>query len=288
MAVGMKLSKAQCPTAGSLEQKEMLSVPVRPMIGSLRHVERMTRPDISFALKEVSKFMANPGRIYARAVTRIMKYLQGSKGLHLTFGQLNHHERHGQLELFADSSWADVVDSSLSTTGFIVFFEGSPISWCSKDQKTVALSTQTAELVAAVEGAKVALWLRDLLTEMGIVETKCVRLYQDNNAAITWMNGMAMGRARHVMMRVHWLRELVRNKTIVVERCDSAMMRADGLTKALDNTKMQDANVLLGLLHPESVVAAGGHQNYCNSLRSEPLMNGGLYLNISETPGSSR
>ena len=52
---GMKMSKDQCPTAGSLEQQEIASVPVRPMIGSLRHVERMTRPYISFALKEVVK-----------------------------------------------------------------------------------------------------------------------------------------------------------------------------------------------------------------------------------------
>ena len=197
----------------------MSSVPVRSMIGTLRLVERMTRPDIAFALKEEWKFMANPGRIHPRAVPRILKYLQGSKRLRLTFGRFIHWKNHGQLQLFADSSWADVVDSSRSTTGSIVFFEESPIAWCSPNQKTVALSTQTAELVAAVEETKVALWLRNMLEEMWMIENKSVQLYPDNNAAAMGMNGMAMGRALHFMMRLHWLRELVRNKAAAVVFC---------------------------------------------------------------------
>ncbi|MCO5586528.1 hypothetical protein L7F22_040468 [Adiantum nelumboides] len=112
-----------------------------------------TRPDIVHAVGVVSWFMANPGRLHWDAVKSIMRYLKGTKNKCLCYGK-------GPLELkgFCDSDMAsDVVDTQKSTSGYVFTLAGGVVSWCSKLQKIVALSTTEAEYISATEASKEAI-----------------------------------------------------------------------------------------------------------------------------------
>ena len=105
-----------------------------------------TRPDIAFAVGTVSHCMSNLGKEHSVAVKWILKYLKGTSSVFLRYGS-------GKplLEGFTDSDMSGDVDSSRSTSGYVMTYSGGVVSWKSRLQKVVALSTTEAEYMAAVE-----------------------------------------------------------------------------------------------------------------------------------------
>ena len=136
------------------------------MTGSLMFSMVETRPDIAFATSVASRFAKNPGHQHTEAVKTILRYLKGSNERGITYG--------GQSKLlvegYSDSDWAGDKESRKSTSGFIFMLNGGPVSWCSKRQPTVALSSTEAEYIALTLAAKEATWLRLLLTELGLLQ----------------------------------------------------------------------------------------------------------------------
>lgn len=136
------------------------------MTGSLMFSMVETRPDIAFATSIASRFAKNPGHQHTEAVKTILRYLKGSRERGITYG--------GQSELlvggYSDSDWAGDKESRKSTSGFIFMLNGGPVSWCSKRQSTVALSSIEAEYIALTLAAKEATWLRLLFTELGLLQ----------------------------------------------------------------------------------------------------------------------
>ena len=125
------------------------------------------RPDIAFATSVASRFAKNPGHQHTEAVKTILRYFKGSSERGITYG--------GQEELlvegYSDPDWAGDKESRKSTSGFISMLNGGPVSWCSKKQATVALSSTEAEYIALTLAAKEATWLRLLLTELGLLQS---------------------------------------------------------------------------------------------------------------------
>ena len=136
------------------------------MTGSIMFSIVETRPDIAFATSVAARFAKNPGHQHTEAVKTILRYLKGSRERGITFGG------HDKLlvEGYSDSDWAGDKDSRKSTSGFIFMLNGGPVSWCSKKQATVALSSTEAEYIALTLAAKEATWLRLLLTELGLLQ----------------------------------------------------------------------------------------------------------------------
>ncbi len=136
------------------------------MIGSIMFSMVETRPDVAFATSVASRFAKNPGHQHTEFVKTILRYLKGSRDRGITYG--------GQDELliegYSDSDWAGDKESRKSTSGFIFMLNGGPVSWCSKRQPTVALSSTEAEYIALTLAAKEATWLRLLLTELGLLQ----------------------------------------------------------------------------------------------------------------------
>lgn len=138
------------------------------MIGSIMFSMVETRPDVAFATSVASRFAKNPGHQHMEAVKTILRYLKGSRDRGITYGGLDQEQL--LVEGYSDSDWAGDKESRRSTSGFIFMLNGGPVSWCSKRQPTVALSSTEAEYIALTLAAKEATWLRLLLTELGLVQ----------------------------------------------------------------------------------------------------------------------
>lgn len=120
-----------------------------------------TRGDIAFAVSMASRHLANPGPQHIKLVRRILRYLKGTKGLKLTYkGHLQ------MLKGFTDADWAGYHDTRRSTAGYLFNIGSGAISWQSKRQSIVALSTCKAEFIGQTQATKEAIWLRRLLNEL--------------------------------------------------------------------------------------------------------------------------
>ncbi|MCO5603651.1 hypothetical protein L7F22_057802 [Adiantum nelumboides] len=125
-------------------------------------VVRSLRPDIAHVVGVVSRVMANPGRLHWDAVKSIMRFFKGTKNKCLCYGK-----RPLELKRFCDSDMAGDVDTRKSTSGYVFTLAGGAVSWCSRLQKIVALSTTEAEYISATEASEEAIWLAPLCSDFG-------------------------------------------------------------------------------------------------------------------------
>jgi len=185
MASGVKLSKTG---------KDLLPENNRyaAKVGSLLYLSTLTRPDISFAVGVLSRFMSCPEQAPMRAAKGVLRYLFGATRLGVAYFSSE------PLQGCVDGDWAGDVDGHRSTTGFIFTVNGGPVAWASKRQSTVATSTAEAEYVAAAMATKEALWLRKLLGVLG-VDGQAVPMGEDNQSCLALINNPeATGRTKHV------------------------------------------------------------------------------------------
>ena len=148
------------------------------------------------------------------------------------------------LEMYVDADWGGYVDTRRSTTGYVAYFNSSPISWASRRQATVAQSSMEAEYVAAAEATREIIWLRSLLGELGLGQDGPTPMFVDNQTAIRLSsNPSTHARSKHIDIKHHLVREHVEFGTIKLNYIETAKQRADALTKALGGPK-HASNVL--------------------------------------------
>ena len=168
LAGHLKLSSKQCPTSEK-DMKEMSKVPYAFAVGSLMYAMICTRLDIVYAVGNVSRFLTNLGKEHWEAVKWILRYMRGTSKMCLCFGSVE-----PMLDGYIDSNMAGDVDSRKSISGFMMTFAGGAVSWQSKLQKCVALSTTEAEYIVITEGCKEALWMRKFLEELRLSQSNCI------------------------------------------------------------------------------------------------------------------
>ena len=139
----------------------MSKVSYTSVIGSLMYAMVCTRPDIAHAVGVVSRYMSNPGKQHWEAVKWILRYLKSTLGTSLCFTGADM-----KLTSYVDFDLASDVDTRKSTTGYVYTLGGTAVSWVSRLQKIVALSTTEVEYVAVTEAGKEMVWLRDFLEEL--------------------------------------------------------------------------------------------------------------------------
>ncbi|GKB66448.1 retrovirus-related pol polyprotein from transposon TNT 1-94 [Tanacetum coccineum] len=172
-----KLSKKQAPKTEA-SRRRMAKVPYASAVGSVMYTMVCTRPDIAHAVGVVSRFMSNPGREHWEAVKWLLRYLKGTSKATLCFSR-----KEVVLEGFSDSDYGGSLDSGKSTTGYVFTVGGTAVSWMSRIQKCVAMSTIEAEYMAIAEAGKELVWLKNFLKELDRAQTECV-LFCDNQSAI--------------------------------------------------------------------------------------------------------
>jgi hypothetical protein len=164
------------------------------------------------------------------AVKRIFRYLQGTLQMKLQFGATPSNEVLG----YCDADWGGDLEDRRSTTGFVFMIGGGAISWSSKRQPTIALSTTEAEYMANTQATKEAIWITKLMMDLGYMEKKMMVIRCDNQGAISLTkNPTHHARTKHIDVQHHFVRERVENGEVRFECCPTEHMVADVLTKAL-------------------------------------------------------
>ena len=147
------------------EIKEMETQPFREMLGSLRYLVSCTRLDLCYIIGNyLSRFMQNPAKPHLDALLQVFQYLKSTTLLGLSYKRQNHHDL--QLQGWCDADYNSDKDTRHSTTGYVFTIASGAISWKSKKQNTVALSSTEAEFIAAAYTAKEGIWLQRLLFEL--------------------------------------------------------------------------------------------------------------------------
>jgi len=228
-----KFTKQDCPDeVGRLDFAEEARW-YRSVLASTIYLSIWTRPDISFAISRLGKFMHNPGEKHLAALKKLLRYLKGTAKRCLKFDFASAPPRKGVYGYF-DASHADDPDTRRSTMAYIVFFDGCPISWYSKTHKYMTLSSNQSEYVTSAKAAKEAKWLSKVFGQLS-KQTICpIALFGDNKGANAMtQNPVNHAGSKHVEIADHYAREQVSRGLITVNFVKSQDNIADVFTKAL-------------------------------------------------------
>jgi hypothetical protein len=204
----------------------------RSLVGGLMYLSVCTRPDISYAVGALARYMSAPSSSHWQAALGVLRYLAGTASMGITFsgGDIT-------VQGYCDADYAGDVDTRRSTTAYAFMLNGGAISWSSRRQQTVAASTTEAEYMAASAAVKEALWLRKLLSDLQLL-TRPVNINADNQSAIKLLkNPINSGRSKHIDVLHHFARERVSLREVEFDYISTDSMVADVLTKAVPESK---------------------------------------------------
>jgi hypothetical protein len=213
----------------------------RKLVGSLIFLCN-TRPDISYAVGVLSRFSNKPRENHWNAGMRILRYLKGTQGYGINYST-------GKTLIgFCDSDWAGDVDSRRSVTGYCFTLGSGCISWISKKQPTIALSSTEAEYKAACFASCEARWLRWILGDMGMIQEQPTVLHCDNQSCMAIAkNPVFHARTKHIEIQYHFVRELIVSGEIEMVYCPTTENCADIFTKALCRDTLEQLLPKLGI-----------------------------------------
>jgi len=238
-----KFNNELCPQTEQ-EMLQMKNVPFRQLIGSLMYLSVAARPDITFAVNFLSQFNNAPGQQHWIAAKRILRYLKGTRDLGIVYKQTG-----DPMTAYCDSDFANLHADKKSQSGFLFKFAGSAISWESKKQRSVALSTCESEFMALSECAKESIHQKNLLGELDPDLVKSpITIFCDNQSAIKLMkNPTFHNKTKHIDIRYTFTRDLYEQKDIDILYISSENNCADILTKGLNGPRHNYLCKLMGL-----------------------------------------
>lgn len=227
-------------------EEESSKHPYRELLGSLMYLMLCVRPDICYAVGYMGRYQENFAEIHWSALKRILRYLKGTKSLKLKFD--NACEDKDVLVGFVDADWASNTDDRKSTSGYIYYVYGCPVSWSSKKQTTVATSSSEAEYVALSLATSEGLWLKGILEDMDVMTTdEPFLLYEDNAGCIAMAKSAETKRSKHIDIKHHFIRDHVLKGDLKIQHISTKDQVADVFTKALDKRSFDSIRNLLKL-----------------------------------------
>ena len=210
----------------------------RRVVGSTIYLANNTRPDISYAVAQLARFMLKPSPIHLQHAKQLLRYLNRTRTLGISYSSRLKEGLH-TYKLYSDATWA-TEDDRVSFQGWAVLRYGGIVSWSAQRQKSTALSSMEAEIIAASEGAKEAAWFEKLLDDLNErqadgSEAYIPTLYCDNQGAIDLMHDPKFhARAKHIYLRNMYIRnDMVSQKRLHVRYIPGIDQPADMLTKQL-------------------------------------------------------
>ena len=234
-----KLSPANCPVSGSIEEERMASKhdEYMSMVGAILWIANVTRPELAFAASQLARFVSNPGEAHHAAAVRVLYYLHGSAQRGLVFSATA-----SPLVIYSDSDWS----ADFSVSGCVCYYRGCVIAWFAKTQKSVSLSSAEAEYYGASLAAKEGMWLRDLLADFGYTQEGPTALKLDSKSAIDMaLDPVAFRKTKHILRAANFLRDLVARRVFQPEHVAGTEMVADLATKPLPRAVFQHLMTLL-------------------------------------------
>ncbi|CAB0040794.1 unnamed protein product, partial [Trichogramma brassicae] len=248
--VSTPFEKGTCLTSPT-ESPSSTNYPYREAIGSLMFLTNVTRPDLSFSVNYLSRFLEKHARNHCEALKRVMRYIKGTINHGIVYKRSNGGDK---LLGFSDSDFAGDADTRRSTTGYIFMLASGPITWSTQRQSSVALSSTEAEYVAAAAATKEIIWLRKLMQDLGFHDAKPTTLHVDNMSAIQLIrNPVFHKKTKHIEVKHHFVREKFQSGVVEIQHVPSESQLADILTKALPRVQ---------------------HQNLCNAIGVHKFLGG--------------
>jgi hypothetical protein len=218
-------------TANSTSEEDQLlsekeAYRFREITGSLLLLVMCARPDLAVATNQLTQQMAMPTQAHMRAAKHVLRYLRGSSTV-----ALHYSASPSVLHGYVDASFGNE-HKARSVSGHVFLLNGAAVSWKSRVQRTVALSSAEAEYMSLSDAVRECIYLRHLLADMkGDVQGPTV-MYEDNQPCIHIANNpVTSSRTKHINIRYHFTREAVFNKEIRLVYCATENMLADALTK---------------------------------------------------------
>jgi hypothetical protein len=189
------------------------------LLGELQFLANATRPGIAYAVNRLASYTANPSLQHSTALKWILRYLAGTRDYGITYRKptedspISPNAFYG----FADAAYANT-DDYKSTSGYVFLASGGAVSWRSKKQTTIALSSTEAEYVALSEAGREASWLRSLHDELRDKQNKPTLIKGDNDGSIAMArNPQFHKRSKHIATRWHWVRDLVEDGALTIK-----------------------------------------------------------------------
>lgn len=220
------------PAEGYL-QRDIDSVPSRDymcLVGSLLYAAMVTRPDITYAVQALGRHLQSSNEEHFAAGKRILRYLKGTKELGLRYGVSGSNALIG----YADADWASDKDTRRSTTAYVFVLGGAAVSWASKLQPTVALSSSEAEYMSACSAVQEAIHLKRLMKSLGYDQDGPTVIFEDNQGAIKISENPTLHkRSKHIDIKFHFVREKVGTGEVKLVYIETEKQLADILTKPL-------------------------------------------------------
>ncbi|KAL0319697.1 UNVERIFIED_CONTAM: Retrovirus-related Pol polyprotein from transposon RE1 [Sesamum radiatum] len=201
----------------------------RRLVGRLLYLG-FTRPDISFAVQQLSQFLQAPRSSHWDAAIHVLRYLKGTPSTSLFFSSSSS----VQLSAFSDASWASCLDSRRSITGYCVFLGSSLISWKTKKQATVSRSSAEAEYRSMASTVCELLWISFVLRDLGVPVSLPIPFWCDNRAALhITANPVFHERTKHLDIDCHLVRNQFKLGFIAPSHIPGSDQVADLFTKSL-------------------------------------------------------
>lgn len=250
------------PTRATNEKQQIKFIRhYQAIVGCLIYISTSTRPDITYAVIELSRHNQNPQKYHLNVAKHTLKYLLCTKDYKLRYSADGE-----SLIGYTDSDWARDKSDRKSISGNCFFLAGGAVTWASKKQSTVALSSVEAEYIAAGFAAQQAMWIHHLFHELSI-NTKGkikihihiqdldefkkqfpINLLSDSTGAIAHAsNPVQHSRAKHIDIKYHFVRQCVEENYITFKYKQTNDMTADIFTKPLPWTKHDQHTKALGL-----------------------------------------
>ena len=243
LPMGTMLDQNMSPKTDS-EKKQMVDKPYRPVLGSVMWGQLATRPDLSFSVSLLSRFQADPGIEHWKALLHVIGYIKNTMDYGLTYSR--------DLDLtpvaYVDADYGGCRDTRRSTSGYVFTMAGGAVTWSSKRQATVALSTVEAEYVSMSRCAQQMAWMQTWLDEVKVEHVLPGIIKGDSRGAIALAKTTKdHGKVKHIDIRHHYLRELVKSKSILFEQVPYSGNLADLFTKLLAHDHHHSLLTLLNI-----------------------------------------
>ena len=203
-----------------------------------------TRPDLSLAVGMLSQYMQNPSNEHWVGIKRILRYIKGT----LNYGLKFTYSDKFVLQGYSDADWAGEVETRKSTSGYVFLLGNCCVSWRSKKQSIVALSSTEAEYVSLCSAAQETIWLRNLLSSVGFEQTAPTVIHEDNQGAIALShNPKDHPRTKHIDIKYHFVRQTIEDNRVTLLYCPTERMVADTLTKGLSKPLFEGFRLQMGV-----------------------------------------
>lgn len=225
--------------------ESLTTEPYRELIGCLSYLALSSRPDICAAVNFFSKFQSAPTDAHWSNLKRILRYLKGTANHGLVFQR---QQASKPLEGYADADWGNDPDDRRSISGNVFQVFGGTVSWMTRKQATVALSSTEAEYVSLSNAMCEAIWLRNLILELGVKLQHPVPLFEDNQSCICIAEEPRdHKRMKHVDIRYNFIREKLQEGLFKIHYIPTGQQVADLFTKGLARGPFETLRDKLGL-----------------------------------------